>query len=71
MLEVQCCCNPNNLLEYLPEHSTVLPKREREDGSWAFSADGFTIGQLSQIHGFIASSGSSKKTWKDKTWKKK
>jgi len=56
----------------LPEDSQALPKRELDDGSFAFSGEDRSLEELGRIPGFVIAKATDKHTWKDsKTWRKK
>ena len=75
MTEVRCCCNPSNLMGHVPEHSGIaagLGLRELDDGTMAFSGEGFGHRRIAAIPGFSQADtrGLHKKGGK-KTWRKK
>ena len=73
MIEVRCCCKPENLIGQLPE-GAVLPLRELDDGTIAYSSEGHAEEEIRAMPGFqryVASGrGGTKKTWR-KTWRKR
>lgn len=63
LLQVLCCCNPSNIMGYLPGSSKVLTKREaqlvisgQECGGCfyeAFESDNLPTEKLREIPGFV------------------
>lgn len=88
-MEVRCCCTPENLIGHLPvptEFLSVLPIRELEDGTFAYSSDEKPLAEIQAMPGFTWPDGGPpmrlasgvvlemnihKKGGKGKTWKKK
>ena len=89
-MEIRCCCTPENLIGYLPKPTqflSVLPIRELEDGSFAYSADNRLIEEIQLMPGFeppapidrplrlnsgiVLDAGIHKKGGKGKSWKTK
>lgn len=64
MIEVRCCCEPENLIGLLPE-GMDLPLRELDDGTFAYEAHGMTETQI------LAAGGRKGKKGRRKTWKEK
>lgn len=87
LTEVRCCCNPENLIGYVPEHTDGLLLREMTDGSRAFDSNhnaeavrklpGFVPNLESwqvDTEGLVMQPVAAKTTWKKtgtKTWRKK
>jgi hypothetical protein len=71
MKEVRCCCQPENLIGYLPDDTDDLNLRELSDGTFAFDSN-HQEDLIREREDFVpAQAGKSKpKTWK-KTWKGK
>lgn len=70
LVEIRCCCKPENLIGYLPSTSN-LELRQLQDDTWAFSSNDDEEGVRAML-GFVEAETkdmSSKVTWK-KTWKK-
>ena len=75
-MEVRCCCTPENLIGHLPVPTaflSVLPIRELEDGTFAYSSDNRLVEEIQLMPGFIEPEPESihKKGGKGKSWKKK
>lgn len=70
LTEVRCCCQPENLLGFLPSETEDLELRELNDGTFAFDSDHDEDG-IRQRPEFVPYNGpKSPKTWR-KTWRKK
>ena len=67
MMEVRCCCKPENLIGYLPavEYIGKLSIRELDDGSLAFTAENHDHLAVKFMPGFVeAESEGKKKKWR-------
>lgn len=70
LTEVRCCCEPSNLIGFLPSTTDDLTLRELHDGTFAFDSDHDEDGIRSRPDFVPAAAGPKKpKTWK-KTWRK-
>ena len=70
LTEVRCCCNPSNLIGFLPGDTDDLELRELNDGTFAFDSNHDEDGIRSRPNFVPAEAGQkSPKTWK-KTWRK-
>ena len=55
MIEVRCCCKPENLLGWLPEATdTILNLREMDNGEMAYESHGHTVEEIEALPGFVA-----------------
>ncbi len=89
-MEIRCCCTPENLIGHLPAPTaflSVLPIRELEDGTFAYSSEERRLADIQAMPGFeppapidrplrlvsgvVLDAGIHKKGGKGKTWKKK
>lgn len=70
LTEVRCCCNPSNLIGFLPSDTPDLALRELNEGGFAFDSN-HDEDAIRRRPGFVPASQeeASKKTWK-KTWRK-
>lgn len=76
MIEVRCCCVPENLIGFLPE-GAGLPLRETEDAEGnigvAYSSEERPLTEIRGMAGFVEAGG-PKRTWakpRPKTWREK
>lgn len=69
LTEVRCCCNPSNLIGYLPSEITDYELRELDDGTFAFDSN-HEEDIIRSRPDFVAfNENTGRKTWR-KTWKK-
>lgn len=67
LTEVRCCCNPENLIGYLPSDTEDLTLRELTDGTFAFDSN-HDADTVRSLPGFIEAG--PKKPKGPKTWRK-
>ena len=85
VIEVLCCCRPDNLLGYLPEGSRLALRETIDtDGNVgvAYSSEGLELGALAAMPGFVAGpkrkpkpKGKPARTWREtkkptRTWRR-
>ena len=68
LTEVRCCCNPENLIGFLPSHTEDLTLRELDDGTFAFDSN-HDEALVRNLPGFVEAG--PRKPKGPKTWRKK